>query len=313
MNKPNFLSRLVGFALLTVILLASCGKNSSQKATDSAQHHFTLGAMASVDYLPFAVAFDKGIYDSLGLDLQIERFFSPVERDAALQGEALDGTVTDYTSAALLNAAQLPIVLDMKCDGAFRLIVGRGKSISSLQDLKGKKLALSSNTVIEYTTDKLLAQVGITPEEVEKVEIAKIPLRLEMLRNGEIDAAVLPEPFATMALESGLVSLISTKELGINLTGIALTRDAAERKETLDLLHQGYNLGVQYMQQHPRAEWVKVLSQELGIPESVGLSMELPDFSPAMPPMEQDLAAMNAWLKSKKLVDESYSSQQLLP
>ena len=200
----------------------------------------------------------------------------------------------------------------MKCDGAFRLIVGQGKSISSLQDLKGKKLALSSNTVIEYTTDMLLAQAGIAPEEVEKVEIVKIPLRLEMLRNGEVDAAVLPEPFATMALESGLTSLISTKELGINLTGIALTREASERKEAVNLLHQGYNLGVQYMQQHPREEWVKVLIDELGISETA-LAMELPDFTPVATPTPQELEEMNLWLKSKKLVDEGYSTQQLLP
>ena len=314
MNRFKLSSGCAALALLILSLLPGCGKKTSKEKDENPdRQQFSLGVMASVDYLPFAVALDKGIYDSLGLDLRLEHFFSPVERDAALQGGVLDGTVTDYTSAALLNAAQLPIVLDMKCDGAFRLIVGQGKSISSLQDLKGKKLALSSNTVIEYTTDKLLAQAGIAPEEVEKVEIVKIPLRLEMLRNGEVDAAVLPEPFATMALESGLSSLISTKELGINLTGIALTREASERKEAVNLLHQGYNLGVQYMQQHPREEWVKVLIDELGISETAALAMELPDFTPVATPTPQELEEMNRWLKSKKLVDEGYSTQQLFP
>lgn len=314
MNRLKQLSGCISLALLSLALLFGCGKkNSKGNGGNPDRQEFALGVMASVDYLPFAVALDKGIYDSLGLDLRLEHFFSPVERDAALQGGVLDGAVTDYTSAALLNAAQLPIVLDMKCDGAFRLIVGQGKSIATLQDLRGKRLALSSNTVIEYTTDKLLAQAGIAPEEVEKVEIVKIPLRLEMLRNGEVDAAVLPEPFATMALESGLTSLISTKELGINLTGIALTREASERKEAVNLLHQGYNLGVQYMQQHPREEWVKVLISELGISKTAALSMELPDFTPATIPTPQELEEMNRWLKGKKLVDEGYSTQQLLP
>ena len=265
MNRFKLSSCCAALALLILSLLPGCGKKTSKEKDENPdRQQFSLGVMASVDYLPFAVALDKGIYDSLGLDLRLEHFFSPVERDA-------------------------------------------------VQDLKGKKLALSSNTVIEYTTDKLLAQAGIAPEEVEKVEIVKIPLRLEMLRNGEVDAAVLPEPFATMALESGLTSLISTKELGINLTGIALTREASERKEAVNLLHQGYNLGVQYMQQHPREEWVKVLISELGISETAALAMELADFTPATIPTLQELEEMNLWLKNKKLVDESYSTQQLLP
>ena len=79
------------------------------------------------------------------------------------------------------------------------------------------------------------------------------------------------------------------------------------------MLHQGYNLGVQYMQQHPREEWVKVLIDELGISETAALAMELPDFTPVATPTPQELEEMNRWLKSKKLVDEGYSTQQLLP
>ncbi|MFC2269672.1 MAG: ABC transporter substrate-binding protein, partial [Porphyromonas endodontalis] len=63
----------------------------------------------------------------------------------------------------------------------------------------------------------------------------------------------------------------------------------------------------------PREEWVKVLINELGISETAALAMELPDFTPATIPTLQELEEMNLWLKSKKLVDESYSTQQLLP
>ena len=90
-----------------LLLCSSCTTYSfptprlwQEKDENPDRQQFSLGVMASVDYLPFAVALDKGIYDSLGLDLRLEHFFSPVERDAALQGGVLDGTVTDYTSAA---------------------------------------------------------------------------------------------------------------------------------------------------------------------------------------------------------------------
>ena len=41
--------------------------------------------------------------------------------------------------------------------------------------------------------------------------------------------------------------------------------------------------------------------------------MELPDFTPVATPTPQELEEMNRWLKSKKLVDEGYSTQQLFP
>lgn len=81
--------------------------------------------MASIDYLPIAVAQAKGYFEKEGLTLNLQKFFSPNERDAALQSGALDGCVIDYTGAVIQSKGQKPLVLTSQFDGVFcTLIIG---------------------------------------------------------------------------------------------------------------------------------------------------------------------------------------------
>lgn len=78
MKRLKLSSCCATLALLILSLLPGCGKKTSkEKDKNPDRQQFSLGVMASVDYLPFAVALDKGIYDSLGLDLRLEHFFLP--------------------------------------------------------------------------------------------------------------------------------------------------------------------------------------------------------------------------------------------
>lgn len=76
----------------------------------------TLGMMPTLDGLPFHIAKTQGIYDSLGLNLTILSFNSANDRDAAFQTGKMDGMITDYPSAVVLQAihhADLGLVLKM--------------------------------------------------------------------------------------------------------------------------------------------------------------------------------------------------------
>ena len=64
----------------------------------------TLGMMPTLDGLPFHIAKTQGIYDSLGLNLTILSFNSANDRDAAFQTGKMDGMITDYPSAVVLQA-----------------------------------------------------------------------------------------------------------------------------------------------------------------------------------------------------------------
>lgn len=297
---------------LGILLISSCGSGSSSRKANEVMN-LRMGIMPSVDHLPFAWAQKQGIYDSLGLKLEIERFYSPMERDVALQVGQLDASISDYTSVMIQHAKGLPLRLGMQCQGAFAFITAADTPCERVEDLRGKEIALSSNTVIEYATDRLLALSGVSPEEVTKVEVQKIPLRLEMLLSGQIDAAILPEPFAQIALEAGLKTIPGVLAAGSpesQITGVAIAEKALQDKqEAIALLLKGYQIAVERIQMLSPTEWKQFVAQELGAQD---LSLSREGYSREITPNAATLQEVAAWLKAKQLIPESYQPTQLL-
>ena len=273
----------------------------------------SLGMMPTLEGLPFYIAEKQGIYDSLGLDLTFIHFNSSNDRDAAFQKGKMDGMITDYPSAAFIQAhhrSNLSFV--MKNNGYFCFIASKESKINRPQQLKLKNIAVSRNTIVEYATDQLLKKSAILLSEVNSPEIAQIPLRLQMLQYGQIDASFLPDPFASIAMNSGHRSIISTQELGINLTGTAFSAKALEeKKEEIKLLIQGYNLGIEYIRTHPQKEWKQQL-MELGVPENLTGLIALPSYQPATLPSEADVKEAISWLKAHQRISSSYTGDQLI-
>lgn len=316
MNRLNTKLLTVLFSSVILLSIFSCNFNKKENApyvkpTDLKS--IRLGAMSSMDYIPFVVAKKVGIYDSLGLDLDIVKFFSANDRDAAFQSNNIDGTVIDYTGAILQQANGIPLKLVLKNDGFFYFIAGKKSHVANLSQLKGTNIAVSRNTVIDYSTDQFLKSANLTEQDVNKPEINKIPLRFEMLQNNKIEATVLPDPFATIALNNGHHSLITSKDLGISITGTIFTQNALEEKsKEIEILIIGYNEGVKYIKNHALSEWSSILIEDVGIPEELINSVLLPAYEKASLPKEKDIIQTIKWLKHRNLIPNDYQGDQLI-
>lgn len=287
------------------LLLAACGGEEKKSEV------LKVGAMSSLDYIPYVLAEELGYTDSLGVDLEIVKFFSANDRDAAFRSGQVDGTVTDYTGAAIQHAAGLPLALVVKHDGYFEMMAQ--PSLASMAELKGKKVSVSRNTVIEYATDKMLEVAGLSPEEVEKPEVNKIPLRMEMMVGGEVDASVFPDPFITISKARGFVSLSSTRDLGISVTGTIFSQKAlTEKGEAIKALMTAYNLAVDYINSHPREEWQEILIEDAGIPAELVSQVVLPTYRHAEQPSQKEIKETIEWLKARALVPVEYEGEGLV-
>lgn len=287
------------------LLLAACGGEEKKSEV------LKVGAMSSLDYIPYVLAEKLGYTDSLGVDLEIVKFFSANDRDAAFRSGQVDGTVTDYTGAAIQHAAGMPLALVVKHDGYFEMMAQ--PALESMADLKGKKVSVSRNTVIEYTTDKMLEAAGLLPEEVEKPEVNKIPLRMEMMVAGEVDASVFPDPFITISKAKGFVSLGSTRDLGISVIGTIFSQKALEEKgAAIKALLEAYNLAVDYINSHPREEWQEILIEDAGIPAELVNQVVLPTYTHAELPSQEEIDETIKWLKARELVPADYKGEGLV-
>lgn len=300
----------VPFILLgIIILISSCSSNKKNEES------ITFGVMSSMDYLPLAVAEREGYFTKHGITVKIQKFLSANERDAAIQSGVVDGTVTDYTSAALVNAAGFKLKLTSKCQAPFYIVAGSDSGVNNLSELKGKKIAVSQNTVIDFCVDMALQSVGLNQNDVQKIEVNKIPLRLEMMRNNKIDATGLPNPFALIAKNDNCKLIASMDSLGYTVTGMAFTEKAIENKsENIKKLYAAYNDGAEYLRTHSIEDIRDILTKDLGFPQALIEQVEIPAYTEAKPLTisDSDLQAVIKWLTDRKLIDNSFNINELI-
>ena len=306
-RKPFLLGLCLAFFGGLLIFSEACNKGSQGESADSAT--LKIGIMPSVDYLPIAVAQEQGFFKR---PIKLVRFSSPMERDAALQTAEVDASVTDYMGAMLLHAKGLPISLSVACQGSFRLVFGRDDKLTDIPHLRGKHIGLSSNTLIEYATERALVDATGKPFSYTRVEVQKIPIRLEMLRSGELDAAILPEPFASTGQALGLLAIEVPGELTQGITGLLFQNKALERSDDLRAFVAGYNEAVSFMQSHPRSVWIGALGKLLGITKQQAEQIQLPDYQPVTAPSPESLQPILSWMKEKKLVPQDYTAEGLI-
>ena len=306
-RKPFLLGLCLAFLGGLLIFSEACNKGSQGGSTDSTT--LKIGIMPSVDYLPIAVAQEQGFFKR---PIKLVRFSSPMERDAALQTAEVDASVTDYMGAMLLHAKGLPISLSVACQGSFRLVFGRDDKLTDISHLRGKHIGLSSNTLIEYATERALVDATGKPFSYTRVEVQKIPIRLEMLRSGELDAAILPEPFASTGQALGLLAIEVPRGLTQGITGLLFQNKALERSDDLRAFVAGYNEAVSFMQSHPRSVWIGALGKLLGITKQQAEQIQLPDYQPVTTPSPEALQPILSWMKEKKLVPQDYTAEGLI-
>ena len=83
------------------------------------------------------------------------------------------------------------------------LVAAPGKRIGRARDLVGKRIGLDSlNNISHIALKRWLERGGVSPEDVD---IATLPFAqmIAPLVRGQLDAAWLPEPYATQALQRG--------------------------------------------------------------------------------------------------------------
>lgn len=258
------------FLLLGVLIFLPIS-SSCKKRAGSPDGTISLGVMPSLEYLPIAVALDKRLMGDTPAKLRLVKFLSPNERDAAFQAGALDMEVTDFTGYLLMKRAGRAVTMPW---------VGRSNFIlvSRFPVALEGKYAISSNTVIEYVTDLMMSYNDVDRSKCQMVEVQRVPMRIEMLLKGEIDQAVLPEPFASLAISKGLYPRDNTVRRDLYFTGFIASETLSQDLEALERIKLIYNRGVEYINTHDRSEWIDVISNELGLPLEVARRVELPTY-----------------------------------
>jgi NitT/TauT family transport system substrate-binding protein len=310
----NLLKKLLSICLtvLALMMLAGCG-TTKQADTKKEMQPLTIGLMPDTDSLPFIIAQEKGFFREEGIEVNIEQYKSAMDRDSALQSGNLDGAVSDMLAVAFAKSGGFDVKVTSFTDGSYKLVASKESGIKDVKGLAGKDVAVSRNTIIEYVTDQILAKENMEGDSINKVIIPQIPTRLEMLQNGKLAAATLPEPMASIAVHNGCQFVTGSDELGINPGVILFTaKAAADKKAEIQAMYRAYNKAVAYLNNTDRAEYIDLVIEKGGFPPVAKEALKLPKYHEAALPKESDVVDCIKWLNSKKLVTETYSYQDIV-
>ena len=300
MKKFNFLAILS----LSFVVVACSGNADGPD--------LTVGLMASIDAFPIVIAHYHGFFEDEGLTVNLEPFSSASDRDAALQAGLLDGATVDLVAIGLSQEAGIvPLRATSSTSGRFTLVAT--ESFNSIADLEGEDVVISYNTAIHFVLDQMVSIAGFEEDHIIREVIPSIPARLESLRARQVSAALLPEPWATIAIAEGLYGITDTVEMDFVPFVLAFTDEVLENQpDEIMAFYRAYNRAVDFLNSSELDDYFHIMVDVIGFPADVAAHLVLPTFTHNQMPANHVLEAAIAWLENRSLISGDMSPADLI-
>ena len=308
----RWLTLLLPIIIVVLFPLAGCQFGSEDGK-------LRIGVLPILDVLPLYVAEQEGYFNQEGIQVELLPFASALERDTAFQADQIDGEVNDLISTVLLTKDQekariVRTAMRATPDKAmFAILAAGSSSIAKPADLKGVEIAVSTNTVIEYVVDRLLQAEGLADSDIARTEVSKIPVRLELLSSGQVSAACLPEPLASLAIVQGARIVIDDRshpEFGQSVVTVA-SRTLGRKPATVKRFLAAYEKAVAAINAEPQ-KFRSLLIDKGRVPKPVQDSFQMPVFPKAEVPTDKEVSDVVQWMKGKGLLDKDLTYDRLV-
>ena len=210
---------------ISSIIITSCGQNPNNLETNGKENNTVKNSAKKGEYVvqipiypglcasAMQIAKINGYFDEVGLKYEEVSFSTTSDLDLLATGKA------DITYDLLPTYVQrIANGLDVKIAGGIHygcinVVAGNDTGINSVNDLRGKKIAvpssLGSDPAIMLQRVLKEANIGYTPDNMEvELQVFKDTDLAVALENGSVDAFVSWDPFASMVAKQGKGKLI---------------------------------------------------------------------------------------------------------
>ncbi len=267
----RFLCSLLALAGLT-LFLTSCGPRY--------QAPLTLGSNTWIGYEPLYLARELGYYE--GHNLRLVELGSTTQALDALRVGKLDLAALTLDEALMLRQEQVPIsvlwVLNISA-GADTVIAQ--PHITSLEQLRGKRIGVEQTAVGAYMLDAALRHAGL---QVEDVTILPMPVdeHVPAWRHRTVDAVVTFDPARQILLNEGGVELLTSAALPGEIVDVLVARNEVLEccSARIAALIAGQQRALRHLRNHPEDALQRMAPRQGIPPESVAEALkgvELPD------------------------------------
>lgn len=273
--------------ILTVGCLSGCGSSAVSEAGESgaAVQNESAGEKTVVRIGTQEMPNDEGIAKALGyfeeemgddVEIELSVFASGKDVNMALASDSIDIGLEGNCPAAIAIAQDLGIELIWLHEvlGPVESLVARADAgISTIEDLRGKNVAVPFASTAHFSLLKSLEVAGVEPTELNIYDMESDKIYASWV-NGDIDAAYIWQP--TLAELENQVVVCTSEDMAnagymTSNCGVVKKAFAESHPEVVEAYIRALNKGVELYQQN-EAEAVKAIAESLELSEENALS-----------------------------------------
>lgn len=249
MTKTKTARIAAGFmAAAGLFALTACGGSEADPNAASGNQEVTIAIPPNVNSLGIRTAYEEGLFEEAGLDVELVSIQSGSEGGALLAGGGAQfanfGVHNAILSLAEGHGTPITVALTYQTDetstephGFGSIIVASEGDIQTPKDLEGKKIGTSVLGGEAYLNAyQKLEALGVDASSIEWIQIPG-PQQVSSVNQGQVDAAITPEPNASIAFLAGTVKpLLNTDGALPGSPANALTSDAQWAQDNPEII-----------------------------------------------------------------------------
>jgi NitT/TauT family transport system substrate-binding protein len=313
---------IILFLVLGLILaLVGCSSNTtpsaattSKPSASSTPVSLKIGSLPRIFDLVLYGAQQDGVFQKNNLQVEIVPFRSVVERNNAFLAGQLDGFDDSIYEAINIDKDNdyCRVVGHNLMPDMFKIVVSPSSGITSPAQLKGKDIATSTATIMEYGLDTLLASAGINNKDVSYVNVPNMPLRLDMMAQGKLSAAILTPPLSEQALANGDKLVMDDSKQLIAGPALIFSNDALKNKsDGINRFIQSWQQAVSLINANPD-KYRSLLASTAQVPDTLAASYKVPVFPEMRLPTTDEVNVLVNWMKSKAMLTTDFPYNKLV-
>ena len=297
--------------LIALAVAAGCGPSYEEvkKQTAAEQKRLDkedsaalkIGVTPTLDCLPIYVAKECGLFDSTKADIRLKAFTSNIDCDDALRKGRIEGCATDIVRGQYMKHKGTDIDYVAATNAYWQLISNRTARIRRLSQLNDKMVAMTRYSATALLADYATDSAKLKSEEVFKIQINDVDLRLRMLLGNEMDAMLLTEPQATTARLYKNPVLMDSRDKDMRFGVIAFNgkaMDDEQRRKQLDVFVKGYDSACDSINKNGLKHYADVLKKYYKLDDRTINALPKMKFNHAEAPRQKDINTADKWLKN---------------
>lgn len=323
MGKLKKCLTVMGAFAVSAVSLTACGsgtEDSSSESSSASNNSVKIGVLRTADSVPLYLAEHKNLFDKYGVDAEIVEFSNASEQSQAMEAGSIDVMMTDMIVQCLIQKGDTEVRTIATAlganieEGRMSVVAAPDGKVTGVDNLEGSSVAISEGTFIEYLLDSYCEELGVDVSKIQKVSIASLSLRYEVLmENKEVDCALLPDPLSDVALMNGAEMIIDDTKLKNNysISVITARKEMTDNTELADNFVKAYNEAIDLLNDSSDDYRDFVLSTA-NIPENMHDTYIIPHYTKNSVPSEDEVKSLVDWMVEKELLDSAYSYDEVV-